>query len=143
MRYIAAGLVQRALCMRQTVAGKNAMGLRIGRFALVVGVLLTAGGCASGPSDFLKTADAPQQGPALRTSEQQAALTRSLSSTGARQSSASASISQTEVMALTVMRQQQTEEARALLAESGVATPTPACTPAQTAAAATNCAATP
>ena len=88
-------------------------------------------GCASGPSDFLPVAsnEAPQKS-MVRDPSQQAALAAALAaqSRGDRMPSDDTST----MMALSVARQQQTEEAQALLRETEVAfnpVKAPACDP--------------
>lgn len=102
---------------------------RIGRARLVavagLGLALSLGGCASGPSDFLNLvheAPAKSKRPLIRTEAQQQALAAALSSQGrSRAVEAAGGADGAALMALTVMRQQQNEEAQALLVESGVA----------------------
>lgn len=88
--------------------------------AAVVAVL-TLGGCASGPSDFLSMASSEPKAeePLVRDANQQAALAAALAaqSRGDRMPSDNAS----SVMALSVVRQQQNEEAQALIQETETA----------------------
>lgn len=88
--------------------------------AALAAALLMAGGCASGPSDFVKMVTFDQnkaKGPAIRDEQQQKALTVALETEGQGQA-AEANAPIASPLALTVIRQQQTEEARALLIES-------------------------
>jgi hypothetical protein len=92
--------------------------------ALAASALLSAGGCASGPSDFMQlvsfNSDKPK-GPVIRTEKQQQALAASLSADRRGQSADTAvEPGASSALALTVIRQQQSEEAKALLTESGV-----------------------
>lgn len=83
--------------------------------------VLTLGGCASGPSDFLAVASSQPKAekPLVRDADQQAALAAALAaqSRGYRMPSDNAS----SVMALSVVRQQQNEEAQALIQETETA----------------------
>ena len=88
-------------------------------FAALAAVLatLTLGGCASGPSDFLSMASEPKvEKSVVRDANQQAALAAALEaqSRGYRMPSDNTSA----VMALSVARQQQNEEAQALIQET-------------------------
>lgn len=91
-----------------------------------VAAVLTAGGCASGPSDYVHLTSLDQQkakGPAIKDANQQIALTNSLNAQRRGQdaslSASAAALPETSALALTTLRQQQTEEAKALLVESG------------------------
>lgn len=92
---------------------------------------LSLGGCAGGPSDFLSLASAPkEEKPIVRDANQQAALAAALAAQthGYRMSSEDPST----VMALSAARQQQSDEARALIQETETAfkpAETPACDP--------------
>lgn len=91
-------------------------------FAALAAVLatLSLGGCASGPSDFLSTASAPKaEKPIVRDADQQAALAAALAAQSRGYSVPSADNS--TVMALSAARQQQTEEAQALVQETEAA----------------------
>ena len=80
--------------------------------------ILTLGGCASGPSDFLSVASSEPKAekPIVRDADQQAALAAALAaqSRGYRMPSDNTSA----VMALSVARQQQNDEAQALIQET-------------------------
>lgn len=86
--------------------------------ATAVLAVLTLGGCASGPSDFLSVASSEPKAekPIVRDANQQAALAAALEaqSRGYRMPSDNTSA----VMALSVARQQQNEEAQALIQET-------------------------
>lgn len=92
-------------------------------FAAMAAVLatLSLGGCAGGPSDFLSVASSEPKAekPIVRDADQQAALAAALAaqSQGYRMPSDNTST----VMALSVMRQQQNDEARALIQETETA----------------------
>lgn len=93
--------------------------------------LVTA--CSSGPADYVNleqpvASTAPVTDLRVRTDAQRSALERDLASTGNRQIAAgnAADAGLSSAMALTVIRQQQSEEAKALLLEAGV----PPCDPA-------------
>ena len=102
-------------------------------FAAVAALLATVslGGCAGGPSDFLSWASpAKAEKPIVRDANQQAALAAALAaqSRGYRMPSDDNST----VMALSAARQQQTEEAQALVQETEAAfkpVVAPACDP--------------
>lgn len=87
--------------------------------AVLVGLSLA--GCASGPSDFMRTASEKptQEKPFIRDADEQAALAAALAaqSRGAGVPAADPSTA----MALSVVRQQQNEEAQALLKETETA----------------------
>ncbi len=94
--------------------------------------VLSLAGCAGGPSDFLSLASSEPKAekPIVRDADQQAALAAALAaqSRGYRMPSADAST----VMALSVARQQQNEEAQALIQETESAfspAAAPACDP--------------
>ncbi|WP_237151590.1 hypothetical protein [Oryzibacter oryziterrae] len=98
--------------------------------ALVLAVSL--GGCASGPSDFVKMSKDTNTAPSvkIRNASQQTALAAALSAQRRGGGSVNdATGSEASLMALTVIRQQQNEEAQALLAEGGASVPInkPAC----------------
>ena len=81
---------------------------------------LSLGGCAGGPSDFLSMASEPKaEKPIVRDANQQAALAAALAaqSRGYRMPSDDTST----MMALSAARQQQTEEAQALVQETEAA----------------------
>jgi len=108
--------------------------LRRAALAVVPAVLLVAGCAASGPSDFVDLA-ATQPAPppsAVRTAEQRDKLERDLTALGNRQEAAGAAADNglPSAMALAVIRQQQNEEAKALLEAAGPVRPAPAATPA-------------
>lgn len=92
---------------------------------------LSLGGCAGGPSDFLSLASAPkQEKPIVRDANQQAALAAALAAQA--HGYHMPSDDQATVMALSAARQQQSDEARALLQETETAfkpAETPACDP--------------
>jgi hypothetical protein len=98
--------------------------------AAAVLLALLAGACAQGPTDFV---EGPIGGTAVaaptRTVAERDALVRDLDSTAARQSSAGrgADAGLPSAMALTILRQQQEEEARALLDAATAAEVPPAC----------------
>lgn len=99
--------------------------LRRGVLAVVPAVLLVAGCAASGPSDFVDlSANQPPPPSAVRTADQRDKLERDLTALGNRQEAAGAAADNglPSAMALAVIRQQQNEEARALLE---AATPVP------------------
>lgn len=85
-------------------------------FATVVG------GCASGPADFLNIASersGATNAPRIRDEWQRKALAEALANQSHQQADrASAGDGNAALMALTVMRQQQNEEAQALIVES-------------------------
>jgi hypothetical protein len=91
-------------------------------------------GCASGPSDFvdLATLDSAPPPPQVRTEAQRSALEKDLAATGNRQAAAGAAADAglPSAMALAVIRQQQNEEARALLEAAGPVPPANAPSPA-------------
>jgi hypothetical protein len=103
--------------------------------AIAAGLLigLALAGCAKGPADFMDEfttvgASSLSTQP-VRSPDERERLARDLDATAARQSSAGRSAGGTlpSAMALTVIRQQQEEEARALLE---AATEVPPATPA-------------
>ncbi|SCM70400.1 exported hypothetical protein [uncultured Pleomorphomonas sp.] len=107
---------------------------RSSRFLAAVAAVvatLSLGGCASGPSDFLSMASEPKaEKPIVRDANQQAALAAALAaqSHGYRMPSDDTST----VMALSAARQQQNEEAQALIQETEAAfkpAPAPVCDP--------------
>lgn len=87
----------------------------------VVAVALSLGGCASGPSDFLHLAsDKPDPAKSVvRDANQQAALAAALAAQSRGVSVPSAD--QSSLMALSAARQQQYDEAQALLQETEAA----------------------
>jgi hypothetical protein len=104
---------------------------------------LPLSGCASGPSDFVrmtKAEPAKNGGPVIRDQKSQQALVASLSSQRGREAGAerTASTDAATVLALTAARQQQTDEAKALLMETGALGDAPAC-PAADGATPANC----
>ncbi len=86
--------------------------------AAAVLAVLSLAGCAGGPSDFLSLASSDKTAtkPVVRDADQQAALAAALAaqSRGYRMPSADAST----VMALSAVRQQQNDEAQALIQET-------------------------
>lgn len=87
----------------------------------VIAVALSLGGCASGPSDFLHVAadkPAPEK-PLVRDANQQAALAAALAAQS--RGVAMPSADQSSMMALSAVRQQQYDEAQALLQETEAA----------------------
>lgn len=102
------------------------------RLAALAAVLFLAA-CSSGPTDFVDVATVAgddRAPPQVRSAAQQAELQKTLSASGtalaARGAAADDGLS--SAMALTVIRQQQNEEARALLQEAG-GMPAPAAAP--------------
>jgi hypothetical protein len=113
----------------QEIAMMTALNSRLRRTVLAAfpAVLLVAGCAASGPSDFVDLA-ATQPAPppsAVRTAEQRDKLERDLTALGNRQEAAGAAADNglPSAMALAVIRQQQNEEARALLEAAGPVPP--------------------
>ena len=123
--------------------------LRRAALAVVPAALLVAGCAASGPADFVDL-DAAQPAPppsAVRTAAQRDKLERDLTALGNRQEAAGAAADNglPSAMALAVIRQQQNEEAKALLEAAGPVPPAsapaapPACPEGVTRAADGNC----
>jgi hypothetical protein len=107
----------------------------ISRSLAVVAAVLAVGslgGCAGGPSDFLSLASSTPKAekPIVRDANQQAALAAALAAQSRGYSAPSADTA--TVMALAAARQQQNEEAQALIQETETAfkpVETPACDP--------------
>jgi heterodisulfide reductase subunit A-like polyferredoxin len=104
--------------------------------ALSFGIGLLLAGCASGPADI---ADAfasmtVNETSAVKTEEERAALVSDLEQAGDRQASEgrAAASGLPSAVALSIIRQQQVEEARALLEESGSFEAAEPCDPAVT-----------
>jgi hypothetical protein len=119
------GLGQRDLVVRNRNVRVWSKSIMI-KVAVGLALALSLGGCASGPSDFVKMSKDSDtaSGVKIRTSTQQTALAASLASQrrGGLPAADTAG-SAASLMALTVIRQQQNEEAQALLAESGASMP--------------------
>ena len=107
---------------RQAAPGRGASAARA---AIMAAALAALAACSSGPTDFADLSgltgwnDAPTE---VRSEAQKTALERDLTSTANRVQSAgdAAERIQPGALALAVVRQQQNEEARALLEEAGV-----------------------
>lgn len=113
---------------------RNAGGRRLASLAgpLLACALLAA--CSSGPTDFvdLATLNVETTGPSqVRSPASRAALTKDLTATGDRVAArgAAADNGLPSAMALALIRQQQNEDARALLAEANGRTVAPALPP--------------
>ncbi|WP_165644898.1 hypothetical protein, partial [Oharaeibacter diazotrophicus] len=94
------------------------------RRAVLAAVLLLLAACSSGPTDFVDVATVAgddRAPPQVRSAGEQAELQQTLSASGTALAArgARADDGLGPAMALTVIRQQQNEEARALLQEAG------------------------